>query len=49
MKRRAFLSGALSAATATLFARHAFAQDAGDAMHGMTEMPSMSGGMMQAQ
>ncbi|WP_322032300.1 multicopper oxidase family protein [Paraburkholderia sp. J76] len=35
MKRRAFLSGALSAATATLFARHAFAQEAGEAMHGM--------------
>ncbi|TDR04500.1 multicopper oxidase family protein [Paraburkholderia silvatlantica] len=49
MKRRAFLSGALSAATATLFARRAFAQDAGDAMHGMTDMPAMSGGMMQAQ
>ena len=52
MKRRAFLSGALSAATATLFARHAFAQgthDAMHAMHGMSSMPAMSGSMMQSQ
>jgi bilirubin oxidase len=50
MKRRTFLSGALSAATASLFARHAFAQGAGDAMHSMhdmTNMPAMQGGMMQ--
>ncbi|CAD6523923.1 Cell division protein FtsP [Paraburkholderia hiiakae] len=49
MKRRAFLSGALSAATATLFARRAFAQGADDAMHGMSDMPAMSGGMIHAQ
>ncbi|RAR58722.1 bilirubin oxidase [Paraburkholderia unamae] len=55
MKRRAFLSGALSAATASLFARHAYAQGAGEAMHsmhampGMSDMPAMSGGMTAAQ
>ncbi|WP_321947131.1 multicopper oxidase family protein [Paraburkholderia sp. J10-1] len=52
MKRRAFISGALSAATATLFARRVFALGADDgmhAMHGMSDMPSMSGAMMQAQ
>ncbi|SDC27321.1 multicopper oxidase family protein [Paraburkholderia lycopersici] len=51
MKRRTFLSGALSAATASLFARRAFAQEANDAMHamsGMADMPAMSGGMMQS-
>jgi len=52
MKRRTFLAGAMSAATSSLFARDAFAQGAGDAMHampGMTAMPATSGGMMQAQ
>ncbi|MEM5315511.1 multicopper oxidase family protein [Paraburkholderia sp. JHI869] len=52
MKRRAFLSGAVSAATATLFARHAFAQRADDAMHamhGMSNMPAMSAGTMATQ
>lgn len=52
MKRRTFLSGALSAVTASVFARDAFAQGSGDAMHamsGMTGMPAMSGGMMQPQ
>jgi FtsP/CotA-like multicopper oxidase with cupredoxin domain len=52
MKRRTFLSGALSAATASFFAHRTFAQGEGGAMHampGMSGMPAMSGGMMQAQ
>jgi FtsP/CotA-like multicopper oxidase with cupredoxin domain len=38
MKRRTFLSGALSAAMASLFARRAFAQGADEGMHGMMPM-----------
>ncbi|QBQ96852.1 multicopper oxidase family protein [Paraburkholderia pallida] len=52
MKRRTFLSGALSAATASLFARPLWAQESGHAMHGMSgmgEMGAMSGAMMHAQ
>ncbi|CAB3786350.1 Multicopper oxidase mco [Paraburkholderia caffeinitolerans] len=52
MKRRTFLSGALSAATASLFARAALAQQSGHAMSGMANMSGMSGmsgAMMHAQ
>lgn len=49
MKRRAFLSGALSAATASLFARPILAQESGHAMSGMADMDTMSGATMHAQ
>ncbi|ARK98198.1 multicopper oxidase family protein [Burkholderia pseudomallei] len=52
MKRRTFLSGALGAATASLFARPVFAQESGHPMHamsGMGEMGAMSGAMIHAQ
>ncbi len=43
MKRRTFLSGALGAATASLFARASRAAEAGDGMSSMPEMSGMSG------
>ncbi|WP_433703948.1 multicopper oxidase family protein [Paraburkholderia sacchari] len=49
MKRRTFLSGALSAATASLFARAALAQQSGHAMSDMSGMSGASGAMMHAQ
>lgn len=52
MKRRRFLSGALSAATASLFARAAWAEESGQAMHampGMGQMGAMPGAAMPAQ
>jgi FtsP/CotA-like multicopper oxidase with cupredoxin domain len=52
MKRRTFLSGALGAATASLFARAVLAQESGQAMHmtsGMADMGAMPGGTMHAQ
>ncbi|MDR3095678.1 MAG: multicopper oxidase domain-containing protein, partial [Paraburkholderia sp.] len=48
MKRRTFLSGALSAATASLFARPVWAQQSGHMMSGMADMGAMSGAMMHA-
>lgn len=52
MKRRTFLSGALSAATASLLARTVWAQQSGHAMHampGMGDMGAMSSAMTRAQ
>lgn len=49
MIRRTFLTRALSAAVASLFARNVSAQKAGNGMQdmpGMSDMPSMSGGKM---
>jgi FtsP/CotA-like multicopper oxidase with cupredoxin domain len=52
MKRRTFLSGALGAATASLFARSVLAQESGHEMpmmSGMSNMGAMSPGMIPAQ